>query len=67
MVGWQNRLNGHGFDQSPGDSEIQGSLAFCSTWGRKELDTTKLLNNNDNKVTKMVIHACETYARRNKQ
>ena len=24
-----------------GDSEGQGSLACCSPWGRKELDTTK--------------------------
>ena len=27
-----------------GDSEGQGSLACCSPWGRKELDTTKWLN-----------------------
>ena len=29
----------------PGDSEGQGSLACCSLWGRKELDTTEQLNN----------------------
>ena len=28
----------------PGDSEGQGSLAFCSSWGCKELDTTEWLN-----------------------
>ena len=67
MVGWHHQLNGHAFEQALEDGEGQGSLVCCSTWGRKELDTTKLLNNNDNKVTKMVIHACETYARRNKQ
>ena len=33
-------LNGHEFEQTPGDSEGQGSLACCSVWGRKELDTT---------------------------
>ena len=38
------KLNGHEFDQTPGDSEGQGSLACCSTWGRKELDTTQLQN-----------------------
>ena len=27
MVGWYHRLNGHGFEQAPGDSEGQGSLA----------------------------------------
>ena len=41
MVGWHHRLNG----QALGDGEGQGSLA-CSPWGRKELDTTKGLNNN---------------------
>ena len=29
------------------DSEGQGSLACCSTWGRKELDKTDQLNNNN--------------------
>ena len=32
MVGWHQRLNGHEFEQTPGDSEGQGSLAFCSPW-----------------------------------
>ena len=46
MVGWHQRLNGHEFEQTPGDSEGQGSLACCSQWGRKELDTTEQLKNN---------------------
>ena len=29
----------HEFEQTPGDSEGQGSLACCSPRGRKELDT----------------------------
>ena len=45
MVGWHHRLNGHEFEQAPGDSEGQGSLACCSPWGHKELDTTERLNN----------------------
>ena len=32
-------------EQTPGDGEGQGSLARCSPWGCKELDTTKRLNN----------------------
>ena len=40
MVGWYHRLNRHKFEQAPGDSEGQGSLACCSPRGRKELDTT---------------------------
>jgi len=47
MVGWHHRLNGHEFEQTPGDSEGQGSLACCSPWGHKELDTTSQLNNKD--------------------
>ena len=39
-------LNGHEFEQTPEDSEGQRSLACCSPWGRKELDTTLQLNNN---------------------
>ena len=30
MVGWLHRLNGHEFEQTPEDSEGQGSLACCS-------------------------------------
>ena len=40
MIGWHHRLNGHEFEQTPGDSEGQGSLACCSPWGLKELDAT---------------------------
>ena len=39
MVGWHPRHNGHEFEQTPGDSEGQGSLACCSPWVA-ELDTT---------------------------
>ena len=46
MVGWHYRLNGHEFEQTPGDGEGHGSLGCCSLWGNKELDTTEQLNNN---------------------
>ena len=45
MVGWHHRLNGHEFEQTLGDSEGQGSLVCCSSWGRKQLDLTEWLNN----------------------
>ena len=48
MVGWHHRLNGHEFEQAPGDGEGQGSLASCSPWGRKESDSTERLNNKKN-------------------
>ena len=45
-VGWHHQLNGHEFEQAPGDSEGPGSLVRCSPWGCKESDTTEQLNNN---------------------
>ena len=39
MVRYNYRLNGHEFEQTPGDSEGQGNLACCSPWDHKELDT----------------------------
>ena len=36
MVGWHHRLNGHTFEQAPGDGEGQGSLVYCSQWGHKK-------------------------------
>ena len=39
MVGWHHRLNGHDFGQALGVGEEQGSLAWCSSWGRKEQDS----------------------------
>ena len=44
MVGWHHRLNGHEFEQAPGDSRGQGNLACCSPWGRKKSDMTERLN-----------------------
>ena len=35
-----HQINGNKFEQTPADSEGQGSLAGCSPWGHKELDTT---------------------------
>ena len=45
MVGWHHQLNGHEFEQALGYGEGQGSLVYCSPWGRKELDMTDQLNN----------------------
>ena len=41
MAGWHHRLNGHGFEQAPRDSEGQGSLACCSPWDHNESDMTE--------------------------
>ena len=44
MVGWHHRLDGHEFEQALGVGDGQGSLACCSPWGCKELDTSEQLN-----------------------
>ena len=51
MAGWHHRLSEHEFEQTPGDGEGQGSLAYCSPYSRKELDTTEQLNNNNKNVS----------------
>ena len=38
MVRWHHRLNGQEFEQTPGAGKRQESLAYCSSWGCKELD-----------------------------
>ena len=48
MVGWHHHLNGHEFEQAPGDSEGEGSLACYSPWGCKQSDMTEGLNNSNN-------------------
>ena len=45
MVGWHHRLDGHEFEQTPGNGEGQGSLECCSPRGHKESDSTEQLNN----------------------
>ena len=47
MSGWHHQLNEHESEQALGDGEGQESLACCSPWGRKELDITEQLNNNN--------------------
>ena len=47
MVGWHHQLNGHEFEQTPGNSEEQGNVACCSSWGHKESDRTWQLNSNE--------------------
>ena len=54
-VGQHHRINGHEFEQTLGDSEGQGSLTFCSPWGRKESDTAQQLNNNSRNTTINII------------
>ena len=53
MVGWHHLLNGREFEQTPGDSERQGSLACCGPWGCKKSDTSWRLNDNKQLCSKL--------------
>ena len=37
MVGWHYQLDGHEFEQAPGDGEGQGSLVCCSQRGSQRV------------------------------
>ena len=43
MAGWHHQLDGHGFVWTPLVGDGQGDLVCCSSWGRKESDTTERL------------------------
>ena len=47
MIEWHHQLNGHKYEQTPGNSEAQRRLAYCSPWGCKESDTPEWINNNN--------------------
>ena len=46
-MGVWHRLNRHEFAQTLGDGGGQGSLAGCSLWSHKELDTMRDLTTTD--------------------
>ena len=35
MIGWHHQLDGHDFEQTPGDGDGQGRLVCCSPRGRR--------------------------------
>ena len=51
VVGWHHQLDGHEFEQTPGDGEGRGSLVRCSPRDYKELDMTERLNHNNNSLS----------------
>ena len=44
MAGWHHWLDGRESEWTPGVGDGQGGLPCCDSWGRKESDTTELLN-----------------------
>ena len=55
MVRWHHCLNGHEFEQAPGDGERHGSLVCCSPWAREGSDMTEQLNNNNSVSTESMM------------
>ena len=45
MVGWHQRLHGHGFGWTPGIGDEQEGLACCGSWVHKEWDMPDWLKN----------------------
>ena len=52
MVGWYHLLNGHGFEQTLGESGVQAYLVCCNPWCHKESDMTKWLTKNNRMMVK---------------
>ena len=55
MAGWHHWLNRCESEWTPGVGDGQGDLAYCSSWGRKESDTTERLNWTELMVTLFLI------------
>ena len=51
MVRQHHLLNGHEFEQTPGDSGGQRSLVGYRPWGHKELEMTECQNNHHHHPT----------------
>ena len=58
MIRQHHRPNGHEFEQTPGDSEAQGSLAYCCPWDCKESNMTQKLNNNKALLSGLIFTFC---------
>ena len=55
MVGWHHWVNGHVFEQAPGDGGRQWNLMCSSPWSLKDLTMTEWLNLNEG------MHMCYVY------
>ena len=59
MVWWHHQPYGHEFEYALGVGDGQGSLACCSPWVHRELDTTEQMNWTELKVTQLSTTLCE--------
>ena len=61
------QFTGHELGQTSGDGEGQRGLACCSPWGRKELDVTGRLNNNNIIINNFYPNKNIVFYKENKQ
>ena len=61
MDGWHHQLNEHEFEKALEIGDGQGSLACCSPWGCKELDTTEWTELNWSLCPILVLHSYIKY------
>ena len=62
MVGWDHQLNGHEFEQAPGDGEGQGSLVCYSPWGPR-VEHNWATEHNMEKVSLLPFYRWENWLR----
>ena len=68
MIGKYHQLSEHEFDQTLGDGEEPGNLAYCSPWGCKESDMTEQLNNNKRNAFPFIyLYFCFPFLKRHVQ
>ena len=61
MAGWHQRLKGHEFEQTPGDSGGQESLVCCSPWGPQKVRhdwATEQQTLNFNRLHSVQLNGC---------
>ena len=64
MVRRHHQLNGHEYEQTPGDHGGQKSLTCCNPWGCKDSDRTERVNYNAK--LKVIYKMCQQKLIRNK-
>ena len=59
MVGWHHQLNGHEFEQTPGNCGGQKSLVCCTPWVLIKSDTTQQPNNSKMAIISMISQGAQ--------
>ena len=64
LVGWHHQLDGHAFKHAPEVGDGQGSLAYCSPWGRRVRHNrvTELTDCNEARMSTLKFCQQKTYS-----